>query len=1012
MFTGCVVISLMGMVNSSVALQSSNYDRFTSASINSTGVTNQGVSNDGAVRISIPLTSFSTDVYQVPVSLSYYSSGMLLNQESSVVGHNWSLLAGGMISREIRDEPDKVNSPVGMPESLNPNDSSDLSFIHSSADDENFDSEPDLFSFSFAGHQGSFVLKSDGEFMPIPFQNIQIESNISMSELTITTDQGIKYYFGITANAHQQIGGEITAWYLEKVELLNGQLIQFEYEAVSVKYQSAPSHTVKSPFNLDSGCNTLTFRTASEHYSVIEVYTSRIISEGFGELLFEYVSDEWQQRLNRLISINNKEEIISEVQLSYQKEGDRTFLSGVKYLDSEGADSGDYIMTYYEADTLPDLDSFAQDHWGYYNGAVYNDSNKWLVPKPSMFGDVNKAIILGTDGADRSPNGVYAQIGMLHTITYPYGKTVEYFYESNEVREETVVYDPPSWLSRGRLSSNINQGSKSVVYPSFYDQEIKISLSSSGGCDAGPIGVVKVFDLVAQEYVAGLSNYSVQSDDTINFDAQKGKYYELVYTGSNSCNLEVEYIDKRSQSTSLQEKNVIVGGMRIKKIIEKDPLPEKNKTTRYYYGSKENIAVSSGVRFEKYSYDSYLSRYTAENGCEYYVLSSSPKSTAHGSGNGGVQYRNITISDGGDAFENGGIEYEYRIGENQPPIKLLEDTISIIGTPWTNTGWERGVLRSEEVFSNTLKVLNRKTYHYDLLSHWSDIIPAYVINKVDEGVYQAHAYQYHSYLSYLKLLVTENFDEEGGNPITSTTSYFHESTEHPYRTSVETLNSEGQQMRSWVKYPQDYDLTGTLIGRMLADHIVSTPIERFIQKDGAVVSASATAYEYDADYDYFAFKETYVAVANDADLTESTDAELFQAPYEWQLRVLKRDDQGHVISQISRAGIPTTFIRGYGGKYVVATVVNAGYDEVKSLLADNENLRLDEGLSSQKNDLLRSELPHARITCYTYHDGIGMTSSQDPNGRMSYYTYDASGRPKHIKDHEGHVRATKSYYIK
>lgn len=61
----------------------------------------------GLADISIPI--FSTEKHNVPltVQLSYNSSGVKVNEIPGVVGHNWSLLAGGVIIREQHGEPDE-----------------------------------------------------------------------------------------------------------------------------------------------------------------------------------------------------------------------------------------------------------------------------------------------------------------------------------------------------------------------------------------------------------------------------------------------------------------------------------------------------------------------------------------------------------------------------------------------------------------------------------------------------------------------------------------------------------------------------------------------------------------------------------------------------------------------------------------------------------------------------------------------------------------------------------------
>jgi YD repeat-containing protein len=52
---------------------------------------------------------------------------------------------------------------------------------------------------------------------------------------------------------------------------------------------------------------------------------------------------------------------------------------------------------------------------------------------------------------------------------------------------------------------------------------------------------------------------------------------------------------------------------------------------------------------------------------------------------------------------------------------------------------------------------------------------------------------------------------------------------------------------------------------------------------------------------------------------------------------------------------------------------------------------------------------NALVTTYTYAPLIGITSQTDPNGRTTYYEYDAFNRLKRIKDHDGNTVKVMDY---
>lgn len=60
----------------------------------------------GKTEVSIPLTVINSANLSVDVSLSYYGGGIKVDQEAGTVGLGWNLIAGGVITRQVRGIPD------------------------------------------------------------------------------------------------------------------------------------------------------------------------------------------------------------------------------------------------------------------------------------------------------------------------------------------------------------------------------------------------------------------------------------------------------------------------------------------------------------------------------------------------------------------------------------------------------------------------------------------------------------------------------------------------------------------------------------------------------------------------------------------------------------------------------------------------------------------------------------------------------------------------------------------
>ena len=70
----------------------------------------------GNTDVSIPLYEFKTKNLSVPISLSYNSSAIHVDEAATWVGMHWSLNAGGIITRIVRDQPDWLgNSMSNLP---------------------------------------------------------------------------------------------------------------------------------------------------------------------------------------------------------------------------------------------------------------------------------------------------------------------------------------------------------------------------------------------------------------------------------------------------------------------------------------------------------------------------------------------------------------------------------------------------------------------------------------------------------------------------------------------------------------------------------------------------------------------------------------------------------------------------------------------------------------------------------------------------------------------------------
>lgn len=243
----------------------------------------------GAVQYNIQLGKLSDLDFDWLFSLDYLSDGFRPLCYSGIVGENWSLNVSGTITREIIGLPDdvKIKSSASYP-------SGGIGFLYLlrdslcapiSKDDvyelptdsssfcsfglvkrPNVDAQSDIYTFSFNGYSGRFIIGVDGEAHIISGDYADIDiSGITYqmkngnpffyenkspfdfqprsSKIRIKTLDGYTYIFGGTLNALGYMTGfsckyrdllsepDITTWHLTTIIAPNNRRLLFHYKA-------------------------------------------------------------------------------------------------------------------------------------------------------------------------------------------------------------------------------------------------------------------------------------------------------------------------------------------------------------------------------------------------------------------------------------------------------------------------------------------------------------------------------------------------------------------------------------------------------------------------------------------------------------------------------------------------------------------------------------------------------------------------------------------------------------
>ncbi|MBB2144001.1 hypothetical protein GM921_00760 [Pedobacter sp. LMG 31464] len=436
----------------------------------------------GTLNFGLPLLQLSVGKVSLNVTASYSASGIKVDQIASRLGMGWILDAGGMINRTVRGNADESALYASPPADINLTTPAVKEYLKRvSLNKDHYDAEPDIFSFNFNGYSGKFVLRPTNKTQVV-FLNkstLKIETDFSVNSLKpytlkVTDPDGMVYYFGgagateksrSTNSGGNNCGktydtGVETAWYLTKIQDLNGDYISFSYLPCDIYYDTSASQSILA-MNPETVGQSL-YDDDSKGYlypapgysstcinSIISnaVYLNEVTTSKGAVLKFSYAgrSDLDGDKLVSKIEYGltgatplktydfiytygiSSSGFNGAYNSSYNPTifSNRPYLSGITESSKGLTETKKNKFNYYNINDLPPRLAFAQDIYGYYNG----QNNSGFIPGPV-------SSIFSYTPADRYTYGAYANYGMLSKIFYPTGGTDSLIYEPHGVASE------------------------------------------------------------------------------------------------------------------------------------------------------------------------------------------------------------------------------------------------------------------------------------------------------------------------------------------------------------------------------------------------------------------------------------------------------------------------------------------------------------------------------------------------------------------------------------------------
>ena len=490
-----------------------------------------------------------------------------------------------------------------------------------------------------------------------------------------------------------------------------------------------------------------------------------------------------------------------------------------------------------------------------------------------------------------------------------------------------------------------------------------------------------------------------------------------------------------------------VGGLRIAKIVDYDPVNDQRQVRRFNYDFDHNdpqIRGTSGTIMNAPLNYYKMGTYYYVNGSgitqtilDAHIVTSYTSADILQTNGGYVGYKKVTV-DYGENSEGGRTSTYFLSAEDHIDGNIVNSQ-EYPFPPTVSYDWRRGLVEKEITskgasaqyapvqtavnnyqFNDSPAHLNHKLYEQ------IKIVPVYnssglyfaisnVYGTVSESFYQANSTR------------TEHTSK---GDFTTISTFVQD--DKSLRTSSFTIeDSFGKITETKYKYPHDYDDGVEHIATLKSNNIIGIPIKVETSVNGNQTKGIVTKFN-----DFGKPAEVYSYENKSLTAAASHDSSLI-VPQNYDLKTSYIYDNTSklLVETIPNNDKKSSYIWSLNNTYPV--IIAENIDEAVLQSAANSAVAALAGSYSGLNDLmdalvgkmhggagnlrsvwqdfntnLRNSLGNALITTYTYDPLVGMTSQTDPNGITSYYEYDEFDRLKLIKDENDNIVQHYEYHYK
>lgn len=1019
----------------------------------------------GTPNISIPLYNLSYKGLDLSMSINYDASGLIPNKDAGIVGLNWNLLAGGVVTRVVSETPDdkSIPGPSAYPacglingileKNLQKYDKEyirNLSFLQ--INDQYFPNislayevNPDIFSFNFYGHSGRFFMGNDGKIKVIADRQYKVDltqlkgqynvcSNYQNSQISIISDDGYTFVFGGEINTVEitvpgqftgspaipdPSAGVIGAWYLSKVILPNGEEISYSYEPQ------------------EKNCFTQLITHASDNLTAHNYFIERVYKS---------------QNLNFVV------------------EGDITNGAG-------GITKGRSIIKTCYLKQISSSNFIIDFQYSARQKRFYGTSESFQY---ATLADKKLDNII-VNNKNQS----------LQKINFSYD------YNGTDVMGYRMFLN--------QVTLNTGEGTKIGSYDFTYNKTISLPYPLTTGIDIwGYYNGKNANSYLVPLFTSGAPNYSMDlSHRAADNYSDIGLLQSIKYPTGGTTSFVYENHDYSKVFRRTMQSGIVpelfnesskAGGVRIKEINESSGTSRKFKYVKNYLSNPSN--ASSGVLVDHNIFFMDLKFYYNSDVGDIRYLSVSDNNISASStfSEAPLGYSEVTEINS----EGYTVHYFSNFETNPDTYHLGTDSYKLTITPdnsytnytrqmerlykYSGRDIERGKLNKDIYFNSnkdTVRIIQNE-YNTDPLRINESVI-GYVNThgKGSWGLYQSFALY-----CYQNQLTKQSITDFSSPRITKTITNAYISNSSPYQRETKAINSSGEESIVRYRYPFDvttesstqYPIDTYPFTNLLKRNIIGFPFETIsLRKEGTVEKTikvelltfqgvkpqkpDLTQASLLVPYKKYSLENTagitnYVPFKINHNNYSTPETFLIDNNLKEKMIFSGYDYSGNIITAQVVDGTNTSYKWGYNKQYPIATCINAAENECyfegfeddltaaawgishtgkrfnggRDYLVPfskpntktykitwfqwdgtkwNYNEEIYTGSKTFSSSLFVDDIrifpENAQMTTYTYEPLAGMTSSTDVKGFTVYYLYDEIQRLKFIKDQNGDI---------